>query len=356
MSWAWTVTNRQGTTTGFVAPRRVVIDRRLNAPTTVQVTADAAQAQGLVHGRLVKGYRTPDAGGPRVLRTHGQVAQVQTIGNNDALEQATAEVADGLWMLGHRFTYTPWSYTAQTPRAIIEDQISITDAIEPVGLYIATSGASGPPRDRNYESAKNIAEIVSQLSAVDDGFWFRVDPYEGTGPDGLTTLFSELVLLYPASGTERNIAFEYGPGGIGNIHSIQTNVMPPVNYVNAYGAGDAGSQIISFKINTASVDAYGLYQVTLNLTDVSEQATLDQHALDALRPEPQVTYTCIPVRFGDNLPTPWEDFDVGDTVMLRLRGEAPYLRDQQRVRVTGFQLTIDADGVESLTGLSLEAV
>lgn len=356
MSWAWETTDREGTTTGFVVPRQVIIDRKLNGSTTAIVTADSDQAADLVMGRLVKGYRTPNAGGTRVLRVHNQVVQVEGSGGLDAIERVQANTTDALWMLGQRQTYTEWIYTGVTARAIIDDQVSIDFGPgSTVGLYIATTGDSGPPRDRLYDAGKNVGEIVSQLAAVDDGFYYRVDPYEGTSSEG-KVLFSELVILYPQSGDDLDIAFEYGAGGQGNLSAASVSVQPPANYVRAVGAGEVGSQLTSVMFDEDSIEAFGLHGLALNLTDVSEQATLDQHALDALRPDPRTIYSCTPVRFGDNLPVPWEDFDVGDTVLLRLRGDSPYMRSTTRCRVTSFQVTIDDTGVESLTGMTLEVV
>lgn len=354
MTWAWETTDREGTTTGFVVPRQVVIDRKLNGPTTATVTADSDQAADLVMGRLVKGWRTPNAGGTRVLRVHNQVVQVESSGGLDSIERVQASTTDGFGMAWNRLMLFSLNFVANTPAVICD---AFLDNDEPIrgtlGLYIDNTATSGPPRDRTYDYGKPIGEAIQQLAEVDDGFWFRVDPYEGTR-DGVA-LFSELVFLYPGSGSDLDIAFEYGAGGQGNLVAVEVSVQPPTNYVVAVGAGEVGSQLYSIQSDEASMDAFGVYQVNLNRTDVSEQTTLDQLAMDALRPDPRTLYSCAPVRFGENLPVPWEDFDVGDTVFLRLRGEAPYLQATLRCRVTGFQVTIDDSGVESLTGLTLEA-
>lgn len=355
MGWAWETTDRTGTTTGFVVPRRVVIDRRLNGATTVTVEADADQAQTLTMGSLVKGWRTPSAGGDRVLRVHDQVVQVESTGAVDSIERVQVSATDAYGMSWNRLLLFGLDFTGNTAAVICD---AFLDNDEPVrgtlGLYIDPAATSGPPRDRHYDYGKSIGEAIQQLAEVDDGFYFRVDPYEGTR-DGIA-LFSELVFLYPESGTDLDLTFDYGAGGQGNLSGASVSTQPPVNYVVAIGAGEVGSQLYSEQYDGASMDAYGVFQVNLSLTDVSDQATLDQHALDALRPEPRRIYACTPVRFGANLPVPWEDFDVGDTVVLRLRGEAPYLADTQRCRVTGFQVTVDDSGVEALTGLTLEVV
>lgn len=355
MSWAFETTDREGTTTGFVVPRQVVIDRKLNGATTATITADSDQASDLVMGRLVKGWRTPNGGGTRVLRVHNQVVQVESSGGLDSIERVQVSTTDGFGMSWNRLMLFSLNFVANTPAVICD---AFLDNDEPIrgtlGLYIDNTATSGPPRDRTYDYGKPIGEAIQQLAEVDDGFWFRVDPYEGTRDD--VALFSELVFLYPGSGDDLDIAFEYGAGGQGNLASVGVSVQPPTNYVVAVGAGEVGSQLYSIQSDVASMEAFGVYQVNLNRTDVSEQTTLDQLALDALRPDPRTIYSCTPVRFGENLPTPWEAFDVGDTLWLRLRGEAPYLTATIRCRVTAFQVTIDDSGVELLTGLTLEAV
>lgn len=359
MSWTFETTNRAGTTTGFVVPRRVTIDRRLNAPTTVQVLADADQAQTLTMSAIVRGWRTPSAGGDRELRVSHQVVGVDTSAAADDIETVSASCTDGYGMLAWRNLYTSVAYGdveggtfGIIPRGIIFDQISIEDGVDVIGLYVSPDGDSGPERVRQYDIGKNVQEIIQQLAEVDDGFFFRVDPYTGTHFDRL--LFSEFVLLYPGSGDDLDVVFEFGHGGAGNVQSAEVKVVPPANYVRAYGAGEEDDQVISTVLDESSIDEFGYFHTVLSLTDVEEQETLDQHALDALRPAPQITYSCTPVRFGPNLPVPWEDFDVGDTVLLRLNGDAPYMRGELRCRVTEFQVTVDENAVESLTGLTLE--
>lgn len=354
MGWAWEITGTTGVTTGFVVPRSVSIERRLNGATTVTLEADADTGTGLVHGRLVKGWRAPTGGGARVLRTHGRVIGVTPSGGTDRLERVDVVLADGFTMLGQRTTYTPWEYSGVTARTIIADQLSIEEArFVGTGLYVAPTGDSGPARDRAYEAGKNVAEIVTQLAEVDDGFYFRVDPHDDTDING-DVLMSALVILYPGSGSDRAATFEYGVGTAGNLESAQATAAHPVNYVRAYGAGEAGAQLTSTKWDEPSILAYGVHATDLTLTDVTEQATLDQHALDALFPDPRITYACSPAALATALPVPWEDFDVGDTVTLRLAGTHPYLQGDLRCRVTAFRVTVDVDGVERLADLTLE--
>lgn len=355
MTWTWALADLTGATTAFVVPRKASITRRLNGASSTVLTLDGGQAERAVLGRLVKGWREPAAGGALVLRASGQI---QGLGGNvrtDDLEAVEVTAHDAFEALSARELQAAVEYLADTPRAIADAIIDAQDARRTVGLYLDPSGDSGPPRDRTYERGKNAGEAVAQLAEVDDGFYFRVDPYEGTR-DGYA-LFSELVILYPESGSDRPGArFEYGVGTLGNLGSAEVNALPPVNYVTAFGAGETGSQLIETATDAASVAAYGLRDASLNLTDVSIAETLAQHALDALRPDPQVTYRVTATDNPESLPRPWDDFDVGDIVRVRVTGDSPAVAVDASARVTGFTVEIDENGSERLTELTMEDV
>lgn len=355
MTWAWALADLTGAADGFVVPRSATITRRLNGSSSVTLTLDPVHADRAAFGRIVKGWRTPAVGGDRVLRASCAVSGIEASGNTDELESVKVTAVDAFGALGNRNMQQPFTATGVTPRDIVVSLVAVEDMRHPVGLYVAETGDSGPPRDREYERGKNVAEAVQQLAEVDDGFFYRVDPYEGTS-DGYA-LFSELAILYPSAGTDRPGArFEYGPGTRGNLARAEANTLPPANYVTAYGAGEAGAQLIEVVSDAASIAEYGLFDVSLSLTDVSESATLAQHAQDALRPEPQTTYRVTAVEFGDSLPVPWDEFDVGDTVRIRLAGETGLLQSDSSAMVTGFTVVVDENGVERLTDITMEGV
>jgi hypothetical protein len=128
-----------------------------------------------------------------------------------------------------------------------------------------------------------------------------------------------------------------------------------VNHVTAVGAGDVGEQLTSTVSDAASITRYGLFDAVLSFPDVSVQATLDQHARDALRPDPQVTIRATPAAIAEETPEPWTAFDVGDTVNVRLAGDTPLLQRTGRMRVTSFTVEVDDTGAERFTGADLEA-
>lgn len=354
MGWAWELTTLTGTAVAIVEPQKATIQRALNGASTCVLELTAAQAAQAVHGRLVRGWRTPKAGGAKVLRSHTQITEVNAAVGADSLEAVSISSVDGYGMLGKRNTLASYTYTATSPRGIVYDLVSVEDGRRTVGLDIPATGDSGPNRDRTYEPGKNVGEAVQQLAEVDDGFYFRIDPYQGSYAG--YTVFSQFNILYPASGGTSIARFEYGDGTLGNIQSAEVTVLPPVNSINAFGAGEVGSQISTVVDHPYSVALYGLQEEVLSRPEVTDGDTLAQYASDALKSEPQTIYKFKPMAFGPSLPSPWDEFDVGDLIVFRLNGQSPYMQTTQTGRVISFTVEIGQDGVEFLTDLIVEVV
>lgn len=352
MSWSWELLNLSGVTTALSNPSDVIIERRLNGSTTATVTLDAVE--GLTStARIVRGYR--QEGSAKVLRYTGKVMRVTSSGSLDQLERVTLSTTDGYGVLSKRVARTNLVFAQQAPRAIVSEIINIlTNLVSNTGLYAADTGISvGPLRDREYPIGKNLGEIIKQLAEVDDGFYFRVDPIDIADPVG--HLFSELVMLYPTSGVASTAAFEWGAGTRGNLSAAQMDILPPVNFVYAFGAGDGEEQLLSTVSDTASIAAYGLYDKTVSFSDIIETATLQQHAYDLLRPNELKTVRVEVATTTGNpglyVPSPWTDFEVGDTVSVHLASVA--LDYSGSALVHGFTVNIDSQGIERLTNLEL---
>ena len=128
--------------------------------------------------------------------------------------------------------------------------------------------------------------------------------------------------------------------------------MPPVNRVTARGAEDADTTPSVVVSDVASIVAYGMHEAVVSLPDVFDTATLEQHARDALRPEPVTTMALIPAPVLG--PSPWDDIDVGELLTVRLAGASVQLQGVFSCRCTGMQVTVDSSGLESITGLTVE--
>ncbi len=257
--------------------------------------------------------------------------------------------ADGFGVLANRHLQAAVTLTQWWPRDIVDHVVGHENSRAETGLRV-NAGTAGPPRDRTYDMGKNVAEIVTQLAEVDDGFWFRVDPAD-EGP-----VFSRLELLHPASGLDTAVSLEWGEGTAGNLASVEVNVTPPVNHVLAFGAGDGEAQLHLSVSDPGSIALHGLLDTTITNPDVSITSTLEQHARDALRPTEQRTLRVEVASLVETAPRPWDDFDVGDLVSVHIRGGGPALNYSGSARVTAFTVEVDVDGVERMTGLDLEGV
>lgn len=356
-AWEFELLDLAGVPVDLVVPRSVVLARNLNRASTLQAVLDARTSpEPSSTRRVLRGWRRPDAGGPRVLRASGRVISVQATASGEAPETLNVAATDGFGVLNLRLVGNRQEFTQAVPRDIVEGLL-VQAGQDVTGLTLASGlGASGPPRDRSYEIGKNVGEAVTQLAEVDDGFYFRVDPLVDAA---FPRRFSRMVLLYPEPGVDRPGArFEYGEGTLANLAEVQVDTGLPTNVVYAFGSGDGDDQLRAFKNDVASISANGPFEEALSHPDVVHIATLEQHALDALRPQESKV---VRVRVGPpvnnpglHLPTPWEDFDVGDTVRLNIRGASPALTYSGPALVTGFTVEVDAGGTERLAALDLQ--
>jgi hypothetical protein len=350
--WAWEIRDLAGVTRSIITPRSATITRNLNKASTVTLIVEPVEHGELsVTARIIRGFRSPSTGGARVLRAAGKVFQVTGAVSESQLEQLTLQAYDSMGWLASRFMIERLEYTSTSPRDIVNGIVSAQAVRGYIGMEVA-AGTGGPLRDRTYEYGKNAAEAIQQLAEVDDGFYYRIDPLDE--PDHFCTFN----LIYPAVGSSSGASFEYGAGTASNIAGVSVDIVPPVNSVIALGAGEGDGQLRHRIKDTASVVGYGLYDQLASYADVVEDATLYQHALDGLRPFEPRTYRITPVLQSGAayVPLPWEDFDVGDTVMLNLRGISDALIASDTCLVTSFTVTVDDSGVESLSSIDLQTV
>lgn len=216
-------------------------------------------------------------------------------------------------------------------------------------------------RDRTYELGKNIGEAIVQLAEASSGFWFRVDPSLSGAQMG--TLEVEYGTGNTASGIDQpDVHFAYGAGAFDNLESYSLEEEPPVNYVFALGETDAesGVQLTATATDASSIANYGRWGEVVSFVDVSEQATLDAHAEEALETEPRKVYAVQPIASGivDSVRAPrlWDDFEVGDAVRLSIADGGVDVFDLD-VRVLSAAVAISDDGeIERLEGLELEVI
>lgn len=232
-----------------------------------------------------------------------------------------------------RYTAATVTFTAQDAGAIAQTLIETTNALGATGLIIGTVNTT-VVRDRTYQYA-NVGDSIINLSRVINGFDF-----DETFLDYGTTL-AQFNVYASQGNTQLAARFEYGPDTMANVRSMSRTTQPPVNQATVLGANG----LSSVAQDTASITAYGLWEVLQSQTDVSEQATLDEKAEALLRPAPIKTVEFAPDFTLENAPRPWDDFWLGDTVTFYARRDA--LTENVAVRVNGIKVVIDDNGLET---------
>lgn len=361
MSWAWELLDLNGVTAGILSPRSVSVTRKLNGASTIQVVLEADDLAALSStAHVIRGWRDPVGGGSRVARATGKVSSIQASANRDSIESMNLFATDGFGVLADRLHDAATTFTDTVPGEIVLSLVASQNGRGNTGIFMDQMDpyVAGPPRARSYEKGKNVADAIRQLAEVDDGFYFRCDPYDGYEELPGWWYWTALVLLYPTPGSDSDASFEWGEGTVGNLAGVQADVLPPINYAFAFGAGIGTEQLVAEKQDTASQEAFGLYDTSSSYSDVIEQATLDQHALDMLRPAERRTFRVSvspPSGAADlTVPSPWDDFDVGDTVRLNLRGRSAALQYTGRALVQSFTVSIDSNGIERLSSLDFQ--
>jgi hypothetical protein len=178
------------------------------------------------------------------------------------------------------------TYTAEDAGAIAVASLATENARGNTGLAAGAVAAS-VQRTITFNEGTTRADLVAQLSQMDGGFGFSVDPVAATpGTLAELNIYAQMV-----RDQKPGVRFEYGAGTLANCTGFQEQIIPPRNRVIAQGqATSGGTRPQATAEDTASQDEYGLweYVVSVNSTDTT---VLQARANAELRPEPIPTYT-----------------------------------------------------------------
>src|SRR6266498_879173 len=285
----------------------------------------AALANGIPH---LKAYRDG------VLRFNGYLAPFDEELEEDCKLNLTFRGPFGR-LLGDgqypgRFTGLSAAFGAVDAGQIAKTLIQATPSVG-----ISTTGTIEPTkaRDRDYSYA-NIGEAIVNLTRVRDGFDFEVAPIDSGSPIGQFN-------IYASQGADRTgtVLFQYGPETLANVRTVRRQTLPPRNVARILGANG----LVGNARDEPSIDAYGEWWVQEQLTDISEQATLDDRAAAALRPTPVnvVSFSPDPAL----APSPWDDYWLGDAVSFYGRRGA--FEESVTMRVNKVVVVIDDEGNET---------
>lgn len=357
--WGVTVANLTRTPAGWAPYRGLKVTRRLNGPMGISFAGDAddeSMAAIEVASSAILAHQDG------VLRFKGKVDDPL----EDTEELITVVAKDALGWLEHRRIAAAVTYTAQDAGAIAMALITAQNARVVNGVTCTTRIMSGTiqasrQRDRSYELGKPVVEAIKQLAEVDDGFWYYANPYDDNSKPDMHATFE---VRWPTSGTDNVLAkFEFGEETISNLVGFKRIHSRPLTGVRTTGEGDAETRLTSYAAASAvDLQAYDLLEDEVAFSNVSEQATLDQHALGLLRPAPGSIYQVTPAGSGSGLneiasPRLFVDFDVGDICRLTIH-HGRIQESDLRIRILEATIDVadDATDEETLSSLLFEVV
>lgn len=229
-------------------------------------------------------------------------------------------------------------YFAEDAGAIAQQLIERSDFLYgPSPLTSSGTIEETTIRDREYSSVP-VGEAIIQLTEVRGGFdWYPT--YTDPAATGGRTMTFNIAARY---GTDRPGArFEFGAGTLDNCSAYKFATSLPTNIVRALGA----TGLVREQADEDSQGRFGPYMKALGANDVSETATLDALALDAIRSNPAMVTEIT----GDpaKCPRPWDDFWIGDTIRVGIDDGGVQEQSEPRVQTIDVSLD-DSDNISEL--------
>lgn len=356
VGWQAIIIDRNGVARQYISPRGLRLRTRLNGYAEASCSVDLSEGDTAEVIPGARGIRLLRNG---VVRFQGQIVSPVSYSAGPVQTTVNLTAWSPFGALTRRFVKADISYNDDAG-AIAEDLLDLANAEENTHLRIGSVDTS-TNRSVVYETGKQIGESIEQLANAFNGFWFR-EEFVSEGD-----VWAALNIQYPSPGTDRgNARFSFGEGTIDSVREFGVEAQLPTNDVIAIGAldqgeeGQPGKPLVSTFDDAASISEYGLWGAVVNYSDVSVQETLDAHAEEAVEASPPVIYSVrpLPSTMGDDRPVPrlWDDFDIGDTVRLTLRANAPFDVIAEVVRVTSVTLSVsDNAQTETIDEISFEA-
>lgn len=213
---------------------------------------------------------------------------------------------------------------------------------------------NGGSRNITYQQFQNIGQAITTMANVENGFDFRVDPvtlafnmyYELIAPDipGAT--------LRGRGKHRPNTVFGY-KWGPENLAKIARTIDGSKVINDAYALGQYG---LGYQGEARSIEQYGKLTAETSLSGVVSSTILAAYAAAQVivyaQPQTIYTFDVLPYHSLQDVPQPFEDFDIGDMVHLGAqygRFEVPILGSSTTafpVRMFSFEVEISNDGVE----------
>jgi len=297
----------EGRTKAFLEATEIALTRRWCGGATLDtVTLDVRDPKVAELGVANRAFKLWLDG---ELQFHGKLGTGQAM-TSDAMNVA-APAADPWADLTARILGADETYTAEDAGAIAIASLAAENAVGTTRLAAGSVEAT-VQRTITFTAGTNRADVVTQLSQLDGGFGFSIDPVD----DVPGTLAELNIYAAMVRNSRPGVKFEFGAGTLANCSNFQEQITPPRNRVIAQGqALDDGTRPQEVAEDLASQAEYDIWPYVVSL-DTTDTSVLQAHAQAELRPEPIPVYT---LTANPDAPLVCRDFDAGDVVQIAIR-------------------------------------
>lgn len=212
----------------------------------------------------------------------------------------------------------------------------------PTGITAGTNTSEQIYTSKKFSRWQNIGEEIINLTQVESGFDFVIDP--------VTKVMNIKNWDEFVDNTSTIFGFNFGPNNVINV-TRETNADDLKNqyYIaGQYGVAEAHD------VSTTSINQYGLHQGVEQINEIPDTQLLGAiaNAELAINEYPRITINFDPKGEGtqENIPRLFEDYNVGDKIYLTAKQHGAEIINQA-IRVFGVTLDIDENGNEKVTSL-----
>lgn len=278
-----------------------------------------------------------------IARKNGAIVWSGPIWNlQEDLDNEKIQVSANGWfqLLHKRYLDSQSIYSSQKRGAIALDLLAKANAQQFTYIHAGTNGDTNSVNiNKTYERYANIGQEIEALSATEAGFDFEVDPQ--------TRLLQ--IRAYNSYTDQTDVVFGYnwGPNNVANVQRT-TDADEMANRIivtHPNGATQADESAIQTE--------YRLFTKIINISESisTTLAAAIANAEVAINKYPRTLITFQPKLYGpDNVPSLFEDYDIGDKVYLTAHRHGVSI-ERQAVRVFGTTVSIDDNGNETLSSI-----
>jgi hypothetical protein len=196
-------------------------------------------------------------------------------------------------------------------------------------------------RTRAYHVGDNYGTSIQELSTIENGVDFRVDPLTRT-----------LSTVAPTDYVDRtDVAFGWGVAPFNLDNVVETS--DGTNIFNRENAVTSGGIVTPADDQDAINEAGVMLEEWISLSDVSDVniAAAYANAELVVKRRGLITYQLTPKSFG-NLPRPYDDFEWGDKAYLSVERDS-FLIENQAVRLFAGTINYSDEGDEIVSELEV---